>query len=294
MKKVDLRTACAVAGTLVFWASSFPALRLAVRSYSAGHLALGRFAVASLIFVILHFALRRPLPQRRDWPQILLLGFFGFTVYHLALNVGQRNVSAGAGSFLISTAPLWTILLAAIFLGERISPRGWAGVAVSLCGVGLIALGESDGRGLNLSALLIGGAAMAGSVYFVLQKHLLQKYQALDLVAWAMWAGTATFLVFTPGMASAVRAAPLSATISVIYLGIFPAALAYLLWTYASTRMDVSRLVPFMYLIPPMSLLMSFVWLKEVPHSLSMIGGVVALCGVVLTNARGQKKIALK
>ena len=264
---------------------------MAIRSYSPGHLALGRFLVASLVFAISHFALRRPLPERADWPQLARMGFVGFTFYHLALNYGEQSVSAGAASFLINTAPVWTILLAGIFLGERLTMRGWIGVSVSLVGVALIALGESNGKGLSAKALLIAAAAISASIYLVMQKRLLPKYAALDLVAWATWAGTAMMLVFAPGLYTAVQTAPQGATISLIYLGIFPAAIAYSLWAYAASRLTASRLIAFLYLVPPLSLAISFLWLGEVPQKLSVWGGFIALCGVIVANAPLQNLI---
>ena len=217
------------------------------------------------------------------------MGFVGFTFYHVALNYGEQSVSAGAASFLINTAPVWTILLAAIFLGERLAARGWIGVAISLVGVALIAQGEAQGKSWSAEALLIAAAAIAASVYLVMQKRMLAKYGSLDLVAWATWTGTAWMLVFAPGLGNAVRSAPRDATISLVYLGIFPAAIAYSLWAYAAARLDASRLIGFLYLVPPLSLAISFLWLGEVPQTLSMCGGVVALCGVILANVPLQK-----
>ena len=71
-------------------------------------------------------------------------------------------------------------------------------------------------------------AAILQAAYFIMQKPLFPHYRPLELTCYAIWGGTLMSLVFLPGLATALRAAPLQATLAVVYLGVFPAALAYL------------------------------------------------------------------
>ena len=95
-------------------------------------------------------------------------------------------------------------------------------------------------------------------------------------------------LVFLPGLAGAVRRAPLGATLSVVYLGIFPGAIAYSTWTYALSRMPASRLATSLYVSPVLAIAIAWLWIGELPKLLSLAGGAVTLAGVVLTNAKGK------
>src|SRR5205823_3017448 len=113
-------------------------IRGVVRYYSPGHVALARFLVASALMAVSAVCRRMRLPAPRDVPSLLLVAFLGVFVYHVSLNFGLTKVTAGAASMIVNTTPVFTALLAAVFLGERLRAIGWAGSFVSLGGAALI------------------------------------------------------------------------------------------------------------------------------------------------------------
>lgn len=280
----------ALAGTVVFWASAFAGIRAGLGEYGPGKIALFRFVVASVVLGCIALVTRMRLPERRDLPAVFLAGFLAFTVYHVALNYGEVAVGAGAASVLINTAPLFTALLAVTFLGERLRVLGWVGMAVSFFGAAMISAGEGEGFGLAPQALLILLAALSSSIYFVIQKPYLQKYGALAFTTYAVWAGTFLSLVFLPGLISQMGVAPPGTTLAMVYLGVFPTAIAYVTYAYAFSRMPASRAVSFLYLIPVMAYLIAWAWIGEVPTLLSVVGGCVTLSGVLIVNAFGRRR----
>ncbi|KYC44818.1 MAG: putative DMT superfamily transporter inner membrane protein [Candidatus Methanofastidiosum methylothiophilum] len=288
IKQIDKKTALALLITLIFWASAFAGIRAGLKSYEPGHLALLRFLVASA-FLIIYGAYRKVrLPEKKDLPMILLIGFLSVTVYHSLLSYGEVTVTAGAASLIIGSGPIFTALLASFILKEKLKSWGWIGIFISFFGVALISLGEGGGISFDPRAILILIAAFSTSLSFVLQKPYLKKYKYVDLTAYTIWGGTLFLLIFTPGFINDIRTASIDSTLSIIYLGIFPAGIAYLTWTYALAKMPVSILTSFLAVSPFLSIIIAWAWLGEIPGSISIIGGVIAILGVMLVNMKGR------
>lgn len=276
----------AVGLTIFLWSSAFVGIRAALEEYTPGSLVLFRYLVASAVLLVYAMLTGMRLPEKRDLPAILLFGLLGFTVFNLGVSYGAVGVSAGSTSLLVGTAPIFTALLAAAFLKERLRVLGWLGICVSFIGAALISFGEGKGLHFEPRALLVLLAAASESVYFVMQKPYLRRYGPIEFTAYAVWAGTFFMLIFSPGLVGEVRNASLGATLTVVYLGVFPAVVAYASWTYALSRASASRVASSLYVMPVLTFLIGWWWLGEVPGSITVLGGVIALLGVVLANAR--------
>src|SRR6266480_3888975 len=257
----------AAAGTVLLWASAFPAITVAVRGLGPAGLGVRR-------------------PKLGDLPLIALCGLAGMTGYQLLLNAGERVVPAGTASLLVATAPVYASLMAVAFLGERSTRRRWAGSAVALAGTALIA--ASHGLGFGASALIVLAAAALQAIFHTAQKPLLARYTGFEVTAYAMWAGTVFILPWTWALLRALwgpgAQAGGAAIGSAVFLGLAPSAAGFVLWAYAMARMDVGRVTVSLYLVPAAAIGISLVWLGQVPGPGELIGGAIALAGVVLAS----------
>jgi drug/metabolite transporter (DMT)-like permease len=227
-------------------------------------------------------------PALADLPRICLASVLGISIYHVALNYGEVTVHAGAASLLIAAGPVFTALLSVVFLQERLTPTGWGGILLAFAGVALIALSGGGGLRFTPGALLILLAAAVAAAHSILSKQSLRRYAALEFTSYVIWTGTLPLLLFLPGLLRQVPAAAPQATFAVIYLGIFPAAIAYVLWNHALARMPASLLSSFLYLSPVLAIFIAWLWLGEVPTALTLLGGAIAIIGVILVQTRGQ------
>lgn len=274
--------------TILFWASAFAGIGAGLRSYAPGELALLRYLVASLAFVILGKIYGIRLPKWQDLPIFVLLGLLGVSGYHTALSYGQQIVSAGSASLMIASAPIFAAIWAVLFLRERLTLWGWLGILTSFIGIAVIVLGENAAIGFEPASLLVLMAAIMVSGYVTIQKPLLRQYSPLEVTAYAAWLGTIMLGNFLPGLWTSFPKASLESTVSILYLGICPTAISYTTWGFVLSRLPASITVSFLYLSPPLAIAIAWVWLKEVPSLLTILGGLTALTGVVIVNLKGR------
>lgn len=275
--------------TVVLWASAFVAIRSAGEAYSPGALALGRLAAGALGLGVIWAIRREGLPPRAAWRGILLSGVLWFGLYMVVLNWGEQQVDAGTAALVVNVGPLLIALLGARLLGDPMPPRLLAGMVVSFAGAVTVGLSMSGGGGnsvLGVALCLLAAVAYAGGV--VAQKPALGHGSALQVTTFGCLVGAVGCLPFAGQLVHQAAHAPLSATLNMLYLGVFPTALAFTTWAYALARSTASRMGATTYAVPALVVLMSWLVLGEVPGVLTMAGGVLCLAGVAVSRSRAR------
>jgi drug/metabolite transporter (DMT)-like permease len=279
----------AVAGTVISWAAAFPAIRFALREVDPLPLAAIRFALAAIFAVAWLIWARPQRPPARDFGLITVCGAMGIAAYNMLLNAGQMTVSAGAASFIVNTQPLFMVLLAVVFLGERFTAWSWVGAGLGFGGVAIIASGQPGGFSFGMGSSFIVGAALSAAIFSVIQRPLIARFPPLTVTAFVLLAGAIMLLPWLSAGARQFSCSSVNTMASIIFLAVAPAAIGQTCWTYAIKSYGAARAGQFLYLIPPLAVLFSWAVIGELPSWRTLAGGLSALLGVIIVNTWGRK-----
>jgi drug/metabolite transporter (DMT)-like permease len=274
--------------TVVLWASAFVGIRSAGRSLSPGPLTLGRLLVGAAALGVLALARRERLPSRSDlsavWAGLLACGLLWFGAYSVALNAAERRVDAGTAAMLVNVGPIVIAVLAGLLLGEGFPRTLLFGLAIAFAGVLVIGVATSSSQATTAGAVLCLVAAVSYASAVVAQKPVLRRLSPLQTILLSCLIGAAVCLPFTPQLAGELADADGGAIAWMVYLGVFPTALAFTTWAYALARTDAGRMGAITYLVPPISVLLGWLLLSESPSALALAGGAVCLLGVIVAR----------
>ena len=285
-KTRDYASLGAAGMTIVLWASAFVGIRSAGRSFSPGALSLGRLTVAVVALALLGLARGDRLPSRAALKQVglplLACGLLWFGAYNVTLNSGERRVDAGTAAMLVNIGPILIAVLAGILLREGFPRSLFAGLTVAFAGVVVIGAASSTHSATTEGVLLCVGAAFAYAGGVVAQKVVLRVLTPIQTVFCCAVIGAIACTPFAPELAR--QLGPVHAEGWLLYLGIGPTALGFIFWGFALSRTSAGKLATTTYLVPPISVLLGWLWLGESPAALAYLGGALALAGVALSR----------
>jgi len=277
--------------SVVLWAGAFVGIRAAGRSFSPGPLALGRLAIGSALLGAV--VLSRPTirPTRRELALLVLAGLLWFGVYQVALNEAERSVDAGTAAMLVLIAPIFIVALAAVFLKERTTPNLLLGGALAFAGVVVIGLATSSRSASLVGVILCLLAALASAIGVVAEKPVLNRMSALQVTWICCTVGALFCLPYAAKLVREWHVAPSSGIAWLVFLGVFPTSIAFTTWAYALARGSAGRLAATAYLVPPITIVMSWLILGEVPTVVAVLGGALCLVGVAVARKLPAVKV---
>ena len=280
----------AVIVTLLAWASAFVVIRGVAPHVPGGALALGRLAVGTVALGVVALVQRGWLrPTAREWVQIVVYGVAWFGAYNVALNLAEHSLDAGTTAMIVGAGPILIALGAGLFLGEGIPKWLAIGAGVAFVGVILIGLATSltsakgvDTIGVVWSLL----AAVSYTVGVLVQKPAIRRLPASQVTFMGCAIGMIACLPFLGQLVSSLAAAPLSAVLGVVYLGLVPTAIGFSTWAYALQRSPAGRLSVSTYIVPAIAIVLALIFFGEIPAPLAIVGGVICLAGVAISRRR--------
>jgi drug/metabolite transporter (DMT)-like permease len=275
---------------IIAWGMSWVSVRTVLTELDAGQVGALRYLIASAVMLPVWLYRGRPLPDKSDLGLVTLLGLFGFCLYNLGVNFGEKTVDAGTGSLLISFQPILVIVIGVLLRREVVSLVAWIGILISMAGVIMTAVGGSAGLTLNFGTILILGAALSSAIQTLINKALTKRYHALDVTTWAIWIGTLGLLPFSHDLPEAWGRLSTNGLLHLIFLGVVPAALCYTLFAWVLTRVPIATAMSSVYAIPVFSLIFGWSMLGEQPTALTLIGGAVTIVGVAWVQLLTRKE----
>lgn len=288
--QLDARALIYVTIAMLTWSSAYAAISYALSAFTPGEVALARLVLALVCFLAWSRLRGLALPPLAAWPPLLALGVMGLTLYHLCLNNAETGIASGTAAIILALSPAVTGVASALWLGEKLSPRVITGLGVALLGVVLVVLTSGQNLSFQPKAALVLISVVATSLYFVGQKPFLLRYSAVAVTTVTFIGGTLAAIPFGLGLPHALATAPPSRIASLLWLGLAPTFIGYLTWNMAIQRASVSKVTSFIYFSTPVALLIGWLWLGERPGPSTLIGAVIVIAGVILTNTRRRAK----
>ena len=284
----------ALLATIILWAVNWIVGRAVRDELTPAVATLGRIAIA--IACVAPFAvrgLRERLASmtRRQWKLIGLAGLFGGGV-HLALQwLALRYTTATSATLFTSCAPIFILILASVFLDERIHGLQWLGIGTSFAGIALIvcngdlrALASLD---LNVGDLFAVTSMLMFAAYTIVLKVRSDPLGVLQFLLVVSCIGVLTLLPWAAWELANMPRAPLTArgVLAFAYSGIGSFLLAFLGWNYAVPRIGAARTGAWMHLMPAFAVALAVVFLGEYPQWFHFAGITLILSGVALSRA---------
>lgn len=286
----SVKLAAAMVVVLLLWSSAFIGIRVLGHSLSPTTLALGRLGAASVALTLLAAWRRPPLPRGRGLALVALYGLTWFAGYNVVLNLAEQYLDAGTAAMLVNLAPLLVAVLAGVLLSEGFPSRLLLGIAIAFAGIVLLTVGGGSARADRLGVILGVLSAVLYASGILAQKVALRSVDPVAATWVAAVIGTAVLLPATPQAVAELSTASAGTVWAVVYLGVFPTAVAFTLWAYVLERSTAGATASATLAVPAITVGMSWLFLGEVPTALALVGGLLALLGVGVSRTRGRAR----
>lgn len=279
----------AAIATMAVWGVNFPFVKYVLEHMGPGAFLFLRFSVMPLLgFVLLAVVFRRnprqALPRREDWPRFAVCGVLGHSAHVGIVTWGMDLSTPFSSSLVLTSGPLFTLLILAALGAERLRPRQVAGTLVAFAGI-VVFLSDKFAGGVaraGMGDLVLLFAASLFSLYTVIVRPLADRYGPLIVLAWTLAIGAPPLLVIC---LKSFLEADLTGLNAMVWAGLvwgilFSNFLGWLVWTWVNTARGLASSAPLQYLMPPIAGFVAWLTLGEKFTGLKLAGAAITLGGV--------------
>jgi drug/metabolite transporter (DMT)-like permease len=279
---------------MVVWAANFIVVKDAIGTMPPVAFTMLRYGLAALaLLVILRWYEGSVSLPRPDVARILILGGLGFGLYQILWTTGLQYIPAGDSALIIASTPVLVAVLAVVAGADTLTPMKFSGATLSFLGVVVVIAG---GVGITLGSSALGSAltlaaACCWASYTAFAAPVLRRHSPLVLTTWATIGGVIVLIpigmaqLLAPGVIGtelADQAVPI--VLAIVYSGVLAAALANVIVFNGVRLLGPTRVITLQSFVPPMAVVMAFVFLGERITPAQVVGGLIIVLGVALTR----------
>lgn len=286
----------------IFWGGTFIAGRVVAQDVGPFSAAFLRFAIASVFLLLATFRAEGKLPalKKKQIFPVILLGITGVFAYNVFFFKGLKIIEAGRASLIIANNPVFIALFAAYFFKEKLTLIKAAGIAISVTGAIIVisrgSLGEILSQGLGWGEFFIFCCVISWVTYSLIGKAVMRDLSPLISVSYSSVVGTLAlfFPACSEGMLQNLSGFTALEWLSIFYLGFFGTVLGFV-WYYEGIKtIGPVKAGQFINFVPISAILLAFFMLGETITLSLLVGGILVISGVYLTNKTFNSKIVVK
>ncbi len=286
----------AAVAMMVVWGVNFTFVKVVLDEIGVGPFLFLRFLITPvlgfmLLAVIYRRHLRKSWPRREDLPRFVACGLIGHTFHVGLVTYGVHLSTAFSSALVLTSGPLFTLLILAVLGAEKLRARQLAGTLFAFAGI-VVFLSDKFVRGFALAGagdVVLLFAASLFSLYTVIVRPLVARYGPLPVLAYTLLFGAPPLVLFS---LPSFLATPLGSVSPAVWIGlvwaiVVSAFLGWLVWAWVNAVRGVARSAPLMYLMPPIAGVVAWITLGETFTWLKIAGASMTMAGVAWAQFGG-------
>lgn len=281
---------------MVLWSFSFIWYKQVFLYYRPVTVIVLRLVLAiPLLFMLSLAAGKLQRIQRIHLKWFILLGFFEPFLYFMGECYGMNLVAPSLGAIIISLIPLMAPIPARYFFREKFSFTNYVGLFISLTGLVLVVMGDSNAKPASIAGvLLMLLAAVSAVCHSVFVRKLSENYSSFTIVTYQSTFGLIYFIpVFfiTDFHIFIHQTHTFASLLPVIKLAVFASTVAFLLFVYSIKNIGMARTNVFVNLIPVFTAILSYFIIHEKFGLTKIAGIVVVIGGLVFSQVTQMRRL---
>ena len=280
--------------SMVFFGMSFIWTKILLEDFGPLTIILLRLVISSILLAAYLLISRKMRFKKEDLKYFMALAFFEPFLYFIGENFGVKYVSPTIASMIVSTIPLITPIFVFIYLKERLSKYNFLGLLVSFGGVLTLLLTKNSTLEFSAKGIALLFFAVAATIgYSILVKKLTDKYSSINIVFFQNIIGLIYFIpvfLIWEGRDFTRVNMDFKTLAALLQLSVFASTLAFIFLTKSIATIGVNRTNVFINLIPVVTALFSFVIFGDLLSAQEIIGILIVISGLFLSQLKGRTK----